>query len=806
MRDAVVRVLPWRSENRVTTPLRAALRLTSGTLPLLLLALAMAIVGFASDRFVERSKESSRWEDHTHEVLASLQSLLTALEGAESSYRGFAVTGSPEILEHYRESRAAFDSAAAKIDGLTRDNPFQQDQLQALWRLARQDRQYAEAVIALRQAKGFAAATRYIQDGRGQRMMHERQAVVLAMQDAELGLLVSRTGDAKRSANAARTVLIAGDGLCLVLLAIAAWIVGRDSNRRRATEVALFAEKERAQVTLNSIGDAVVCTDLAGKITFVNMVAETMAGWPREEAVGRPVSEVFAVVEATSRETVANPVIAAMAQNVHTHLPPNCILMRRGGGEAAIEDSAAPVHDVLGRVSGAVMVFHDVSAAHSLAVRMSHLAQHDALTDLPNRILLRDRLLQAISLAHRRQVKLAVLFLDLDRFKLVNDSLGHAIGDRLLQSVAQRLLDGVRDTDTVSRQGGDEFVILLSEVAHAGDAAICAEKILFELQKPHHIDGHELHASASIGIVTYPDDGLDLETLLKNADFAMYQAKDGGRNNYQFFKANLNVLAVDRRFLEMGMRRALQQGQFFLEYQPKVDLATGAITAVEALVRWRHPERGLIEPARFIPIAEECGLMPAIGRWVLLEACHQARAWQRAGMDPVRLAVNISAVELRAEGFVAGVGAILAQTQLPPRCLELELTETFLMQDSSATGKVLQALKDLGVRLALDDFGTGYSSLSYLKRFPIDTVKIDKSFVRDLTTDADDAGIVAAVIAMGKSLRKCVIAEGIETREQFDFLRERGCPEGQGYYFSRPVGAAQLGALLGRQVQAQAFN
>jgi len=286
----------------------------------------------------------------------------------------------------------------------------------------------------------------------------------------------------------------------------------------------------------------------------------------------------------------------------------------------------------------------------------------------------------------------------------------------------------------------------------------------------------------------------------------MYQAKDGGRNNYQFFKADLNVLAVERRFLEMGMRRALQQGEFFLEYQPKVDLATGAITAVEALIRWRHPERGLIEPARFIPIAEECGLMPAIGRWVLLQACLQARAWQTAGMAPVRLAVNISAVELRAEDFVAGVGAILTQTQLPSHCLELELTETFLLQDSSATANVLQALKALGVRLALDDFGTGYSSLSYLKRFPIDTVKIDKSFVRDLTTDADDAGIVSAVIAMGESLHKCVIAEGIETREQLDFLRARGCPEGQGYYFSRPLEAAKLGALLAQQAPAPMLN
>jgi diguanylate cyclase (GGDEF)-like protein len=412
--------------------------------------------------------------------------------------------------------------------------------------------------------------------------------------------------------------------------------------------------------------------------------------------------------------------------------------------------------------------------------------------------MLSDRLAQAISMAHRHQKKLAVLFLDVDRFKHVNDSLGHADGDRLLQSVALRLLSCVRSSDTVSRQGGDEFVILLAEVAHAQDAGIIAEKILQALRVPHYIDEQRIHITASIGIVAYPDDGAEVETLLKNADFAMYQAKDSGRDNFQFFKPAMNLRAIQRQSLENDLRHALERREFVLHYQPKMNLETGGMPGVEALIRWQHPQRGLVTPGQFMPVAEECGFIVPIGRWILSEACRQARAWQNAGLTSIGMAVNVSSVELRAKDFVAGVSTILTETGLAPECLELELTETFLMQDSTSTAAVLQSLKSLGVRLALDDFGTGYSSLSYLKRFPIDTLKIDRSFVRDLTTDADDAGIVSAVISMGKSLNMLVVAEGVETREQLAFLKERSCPQGQGYYFSHPMVAREFTQLLGR--------
>ncbi|HSY08805.1 MAG TPA: EAL domain-containing protein [Steroidobacteraceae bacterium] len=565
---------------------------------------------------------------------------------------------------------------------------------------------------------------------------------------------------------------------------------------RAANVDVLFEANERAQVTLNSIGDAVVSTDVSGHVTYLNSVAESMTGWSQEEAVGHKLEEVFPIIDATTRAAVQIPMTLAMEQNKTCSLTPNCVLIRRDGAEAAIEDSAAPIHDRQGKVTGAVMVFHDVTKTRAMSARMSFLAQHDSLTALPNRILLKDRLIHTMALAHRHQQKMAVLYLDVDRFKHVNDSLGHAMGDLLLQSVAKRLVTCVRATDTVSRQGGDEFVVLLSDATNAQDAGITADKILIAVSKPHHIHQVDVNVTASIGIATYPADGTEAETLMKHADFALLHAKDSGRNNYQFFKPDMNVRALERQSLEGGLRHALERHEFALHYQPKINLETGAIVGAEALIRWHHPERGLVPPNQFIPVAEECGFIVPISRWVLREGCRQARAWQDAGFAPICIAINISAVELRDKDFVAEVRAILTETGLDPRYLELELTETFLMQDSNSTAAVLHALKELGVHLALDDFGTGYSSLSYLRRFPIDSLKIDRSFVRDLTTDDNDASIVSAVINMGKSLHMRVVAEGVETREQLQFLQEHSCPEGQGYFFSHPLDAAEFTQML----------
>jgi len=575
---------------------------------------------------------------------------------------------------------------------------------------------------------------------------------------------------------------------------------------RKAVEEALFIEKERAQVTLNSIGDAVLSTDISGNVTYLNHAAESLTGWSREEALRRPVAEVFQIIDGATRQPARNPMELAVQQNKTVGLTANCILIRRDGLECAIEDSAAPIHDRRGQVTGAVIVFHDVTAARAMSFRMSHLAQHDSLTDLPNRLLLNDRLTRAIASARRNGNRLAVLFVDLDRFKDINDSLGHAIGDKLLQSVAERLVARVRNSDTVSRPGGDEFVVLLSELEHPEDAAVCAKKMLTALTAPHRIAQHDVHVTVSIGVSTYPEDGQDAETLVKSADTAMYQAKENGRNNYEFFRQDMNIRAVERQSLEGSLSRALERHEFVLHYQPKINLEKGAITGAEALIRWLHLDRGLIPPAQFVPIAEDTGLLLPIGQWVLHEACRQARAWLDAGLRPVPVAVNISAVEFRDKGFLEGVRAILKDTRLEPRYLELELTESVLMQHAESTASVLQALKAMGVQLAVDDFGTGYSSLSYLRRFPIDTLKVDRSFVRQITADADDAIIASAVISMGKSLKLRVVAEGVETREQLAFLQDQRCDEGQGYYFSRPVVAEQFAKLLGSGISETAIN
>jgi len=481
-------------------------------------------------------------------------------------------------------------------------------------------------------------------------------------------------------------------------------------------------------------------------------------------------------------------------------------------GHENLSQGTSDDHIIMLRQANAHLVTATIEA-HKLAEQvqtakdqLDHLAHHDVLTDLPNRILLQDRLGQAIGLAQRQARQLAVMFMDLDQFKYINDSLGHAVGDQLLQSVAQRLAGCVRHSDTISRQGGDEFVLLLAYIEHAEDAALSAQKILAALAPPHRIDRHDLHIGVSIGISIYPDDGQDAETLIRSADTAMYHAKENGRNNYKFFEQDMNARAVQRQSTEAGLRRALARQEFVLHYQPKINLKSGAIVGVEALIRWQHPERGLLPPAQFVPIAEDCGLILPIGRWVLRTACRQARTWRQAGLPPVTVAVNTSALEFRAKDFLENIHAALEESRLQPRYLELELTESILMRDAESTDVMLHALADLGVKLTIDDFGTGYSSLSYLKKFPIDTLKIDRSFVNQMTSNPDDAAIVSAVISLGKSLKLRVIGEGVETPEQYAFLLSQLCDEGQGYYFGRPVLAEEFAGLLANGIPETLLN
>jgi diguanylate cyclase (GGDEF)-like protein/PAS domain S-box-containing protein len=565
---------------------------------------------------------------------------------------------------------------------------------------------------------------------------------------------------------------------------------------RKSREGILFCDKERAEVTLNSIGDAVLSTDGDWRITFLNPVAEKLTGWTYAEASGRQLTDVFQVIDATTRERIVPCLKFEVAKGRTIILPPNCVLVRRDGHESPIEDSAAPIHDRAGHVAGLVVVFHDVSEAQAMARRITHIAEHDILTSLPNRGLLDDRLEQGIALAQRHSRRLAVLFIDLDHFKHINDSLGRLIGDQLLRAVALRITLCVRSSDTVSRQGGDEFIVLLSEISHAEDAALIADKIRLAVLEPHTIASHLLHLSASIGVSIYPEDGANPESLIRCADTAMYHAKEKGRNRSQFFKDEMNFHAAERQIIREDLRHALDRREFVLDYQPKVNLRSGAITGVEALIRWRHPSRGILPPLEFIQIAEDCGLIVQIGQWVLRAACLQAQKWLAGGLRFGTMAVNISAVEFRNDRFFEDVCGILESTGLDPRYLELELTETAVMRSFDATSAVLQSLSALGIRIAVDDFGTGYSNLSYLKRFPINTLKLDKSFVHDIPENANISTIVRSVIHMGQSLHLQVVAEGVENAEQLKFLQAYDCAEGQGYYFSKPVDPRECQALI----------
>jgi diguanylate cyclase (GGDEF)-like protein len=429
-------------------------------------------------------------------------------------------------------------------------------------------------------------------------------------------------------------------------------------------------------------------------------------------------------------------------------------------------------------------------------IQMDYLAHHDVLTGLPNRMLLQDRLGQTMEIARRQGSQFAVLFMDLDRFKDINDAYGHAVGDQLLQSVAERLLSCVRQSDTVCRLGGDEFVLVLRTIERAEDARLTAQKILTAFEQPHPIDGRDFNISVSIGISIFPDDAQDVETLINRADTAMFYAKENGHNNYKFFEQDMSLRAVETQSIKVSLRGALERQEFVLHYQPKINLQSGRIVGVEALVRWQHPEQGLLSPGHFIPIAEECGLIQHIDRWVLREACNQTRSWQQAGLPPITVAVNTSSQEFRTKDFLENIQTTLVDTGLEPCHLELELTESVLMHNIKSTHSELNALADLGVNIAVDNYGSGLSSLRYLNEFPINTLKIDQSFVNQITNDSNHAAIVSSMITVAKNLKIRVIAEGVETPEAFAALQVENCDEGQGYYFSRPVGSEALATLL----------
>jgi diguanylate cyclase (GGDEF)-like protein/PAS domain S-box-containing protein len=733
---------------------------------------------------------------HTRLVISELNQTESLLKDAETGQRGLLYTNDVKYLAPYDLAIIQIQRHINNLEQLTAHDPGQHARIIELHVLTQAKLAELGQTISLHFSNRPDEARAMVKSDHGFVTMNKIGDLIDQMEREETSQELSQTGILRRRIHVMVAFIYFASvlgGLSLILLA---YLILLEMKLREMHLLEIWKREEWFRVTVDSIGDAVACTDSQGNITLLNLVAERLTGWSHPEAIGHPMDEVLRLVDSLTRNAIANPMKDAIQHNRTNHLPKNCILINRNGHEIFIEDSAAPIHNRTGGITGSVIVFHDVSTARALAEEILHSSQHDSLTGLPNRLLLNDRLGQAIALAQRHKSHIAVLFLDLDGFKHINDSLGHLIGDKLLQSVASQLQQQVRSPDSVSRQGGDEFVLLLQEVEKPEDAAVTVRRVLKAISEPHSIDQHELFVSASAGVSMYPDDGLDAETLLKNADTAMYQAKQSGRQCFKFFKTVMNVRAVERQSIEEDLRHALERKEFSLHYQPKIHVGTGIITGIEALLRWTHPTRGNVPPLNFIRIAEDTGLILPIGAWVLKEACRQARAWIDQGLPPATMAVNVSAVQFRDEHFLESIFATLNETGLDPACLELELTESALMEQPELAASILKTLRDNGVVVSVDDFGTGYSSLSYLKKLPLDILKIDQSFVRQLSENPDDAAIAIAIISMGQSLNLRIIAEGVETAEDLEFLRMHGCDEAQGYYFSRPVPAEQFAHLL----------
>ncbi|AFM39777.1 PAS domain S-box/diguanylate cyclase (GGDEF) domain-containing protein [Desulfosporosinus acidiphilus SJ4] len=561
-----------------------------------------------------------------------------------------------------------------------------------------------------------------------------------------------------------------------------------DVTHRKLNEKALWQEKERAEVTLASIGDGVITTDVLGNITYLNPVAETITGWNGQEAVGLRIEQVFDICSESAETALVQPVRQCLREHkVITVTNPAMIRQRHSQQYFHIEVSVAPMRDREETVVGAVLVFRDVTEKRTLLYRLTHQANHDSLTDLPNRLLFKDRLQLAILQACRRQEKIAVFFVNMDDFKLINDTYGHEVGDTILCQIAERLQKALRPDDTVARQGGDEFLILLPELSSEQQAAQIARKLLKALNSPFQIGDQETYISASLGIALYPVDGEEPEVLIQHADVAMYQVKAEGRNHYHFYTEALNERLSERLKLQNEMRRALKNNEFFLEYQPQYCLKNGRICGIEALVRWRHQERGILYPGKFIPLAEENGLILPLGEWVLRSACTQNKLWQDLGYPPVSIAVNLSPRQFRQKDLIGKITRILDDTGLEPHWLELEITESLSMEDVELSSEILRKMKSMGIRLSIDDFGTGFSSLSYLSRFSLDTLKIDRSFISSLSEYADKQAIVLTIIQLAKNLGLKVIAEGVESPDQLDFLSKKDCDVVQGFLLAKPI-------------------
>ena len=561
----------------------------------------------------------------------------------------------------------------------------------------------------------------------------------------------------------------------------------RDITDRKTRD----AQVSKLSSVMEQTADIIVVTDTEGIIEYVNPSFERITGYTYNEAVNNSPGLVASGLHKSEFYRHMWETITAGESYS------NIFINRRKDGSLYYEEKTiTPIKDQSGTITHYVATGKDISERIQIQERLQHMAHHDALTDLPNRNLFLDRLQQALNRARWHNRLVAVMFMDLDRFKNINDTLGHNVGDQLLLELSRRLGGTVRDGDTIARFGGDEFAILLDDIDSDSHISSLAQKLLDTLSMPFKINKQELFVTASIGVSIFPNDGDDSDTLLRNADVAMYRAKDMGKNNYQFYSDDLSARIFERLTLENHLRHALERNEFVLYYQPQVDARTNKISGVEALLRWQHPELGLVTPNNIIPLLEETGLIEKVGHWVLETACRQSRAWHDTGWPFIHMSVNISSRQFNNTNFISSVHDIINQAEINPEFLELELTESMLMRNASSTVNALHSLSGRGVRFAIDDFGTGYSSLTYLRRFPIDTIKIDRSFIHDVTDNPDDAAIASAIIVMAQSLSLNVIAEGVENQKQLDFLTSRNCHYLQGNFFSRPLPAEELTRLL----------
>ena len=551
----------------------------------------------------------------------------------------------------------------------------------------------------------------------------------------------------------------------------------------------------RFRSLLDHTSDFVALVSLPeGRIEDANAALGNLLGVPAASLIGHTF-DAFGIADAGAIIDVLRQ-DSSMETEACNEAPSHSLAIPFGEGDAQIWIELSYRVATVDNNCYGVLVGRDITARKQAEDKLSFITQHDALTHLPNHLLFKDRLHQAIAFAEQTGSRMALMAIDLDQFKAINDSLGHSVGDQLLIEVASRLKSHIRDTDTVSRQGGDEFLVLLNNLKDPESSVSPISELMLCLLEPFDIDGKELSTSISAGVVIYPDDGTDFETLLKKADMAMYRAKDAGRNTYRFFNEEMNADAAEQLGLHFGLRRALDKEQFVLHYQPQIEISSGTLIGAEALIRWNHPDRGLIAPNRFIPVAEENGLIVQIGDWVLLEACREAAKWQRAGMSSPVVAVNLSALQFKRGDIEESVARALEESGIDPGMLELELTESILIRDTENVLATVKRLKLMGVKLSIDDFGTGYSSLSYLKRFEVDKLKIDQSFIRDLATDPDNAAIVRAIIQMARSLGLKTIAEGVEDKKVLDYLRIYHCDESQGYFHARPMPADEFMTYL----------